>query len=115
MRETILDTWKDADAKASRKHNVKHGIPIPKPPKNNKKKKVSTAPQKTTGRKKGWKYGDIEDTAGFNYMGRVPDPDAKKITTNTPLVRAWAPVKKQAEGGYVKKYAKGGGVRKVRT
>ena len=48
-------------------------------------------------------------------MGRVPDPDAKKITTNTPLVRAWAPVKKQAEGGYVKKYAKGGGVRKVRT
>ena len=97
MAHTILHEWKERDKKAN------------KPKK--KKKEVSAAQQQAASRK-GWKYGDIEDTENYMYMGRVPDPNAKKGSHDT--VRAWAPIKK-AHGGYVKKYANGGGVRTVRT
>ena len=100
MAHTILHTWKERDKKAN------------KPKK--KKKEVSAAKQQAASRK-GWKYGDTDpttDTENYSYMGRVPDPNAKKGSHDT--VRAWAPIKK-AHGGYVKKYAKGGGVRKVKT
>tara|TARA_R110000824_G_scaffold166532_1_gene343326 strand:+ start:49 stop:378 length:330 start_codon:yes stop_codon:yes gene_type:complete len=109
MAHTILHTWKERDKKAN------------KPKK--KKKEVSAAKQQAASRK-GWKYGDTDpttDTENYSYMGRVPDPNAKKNIGRPPelkkshaTVRAWAPVKK-AKGGSVKKYARGGGVRKART
>jgi hypothetical protein len=94
-----------AEKKKSEMDRVKGLYAYEEKKKANKKKDSSES-------RKGWKYGEVKNSENYMYMGRVPDPNAKKGSHDT--VRAWAPIKK-AHGGYVKKYAKGGGVRKVKT